>query len=186
MNGNNWYRLARRGADDFRDVNRTKRTFSSLDSQPMQRWRLSHGRRAVCRGPRGRPPSPWLGRRPRRERQAVTELLLARRHGRGGGANPQPCRSPTTVAEPGPVTRWRTFRGDRCHDRTKMAPVAATCRHCHVTLIPSRRATTHRSIPWHAPGARLPGLVRRICCRPGHERSSRPASSVGRRRRCWT
>ena len=67
---------------------------------------------------------PMAGRRPRRERQAVTELLLARRHGRGGGANPQLCRSPTTVAEPGPVTCWRTFRDDRCHDRTKLGPVA--------------------------------------------------------------
>jgi hypothetical protein len=62
----------------------------------------------------------------------------------GRGANPQPCRSPTTVTEPGPVTRWHTFRGDRCHDRTKMAPVAATCRHCHVTLDP-KQARDHPS-----------------------------------------
>jgi hypothetical protein len=54
----------------------------------MQRWRLSHGRRAVCKGPRGRPPSPWLGRRPRRKRQAVTEAMPGGAARPGRGANP--------------------------------------------------------------------------------------------------
>jgi hypothetical protein len=58
-------------------------------------------------GASGRPPSPWLGRRPS-ERQAVTKaFILARRHGQGRGANPRPCRSHKTVTEPDPVTAGR-------------------------------------------------------------------------------
>jgi nitroreductase len=43
------------------------------------------------KGPRGRPPSPWLGRRPRRMPGGEGAHLPTGRHGRGRGANPRPC-----------------------------------------------------------------------------------------------
>jgi hypothetical protein len=113
----------------------------------------------------------------------------------GRGANPQPCRSPTTVTEPGPVTRWHTFRGDRCHDRTKMAPVAATCRHCHVTLDP-KQARDHPSsyslacarctIAWARRTYLLSARSRTVLtpsvfCRASASLLDRPRPSVARR-----
>jgi hypothetical protein len=49
----------------------------------------------------------------RGERQAAMKAsILARRHGRGGGANPRPCRNQNTVTGPGPVTAGSIFPGD--------------------------------------------------------------------------
>jgi hypothetical protein len=152
----------------------------------LQRRRLPHIWSCGTRGPRGRPPSPWLGRRPRRKRQAVTEAMPggAARPGRGGqpAAVPQSynrCRArlcyPLTTPAATDATTGR--HGDRQPGFAGMAMSHRT---------PSGCVTTRCFIPWHGPGARLPGLVGRTCCRPDPERFSRQASPVGRRRRGWT
>lgn len=87
---------------------------------------------------------PMAGRRPRRERQAVTELHLARRHGRGEGANPQPCRSPTTVAEPGVCYLLAHFPRRSTPRQDEDGIRGPTCRHRHDTLDP-KQARDHPS-----------------------------------------
>jgi hypothetical protein len=152
----------------------------------MQRRRLPHSWSCGTRGlGAGHHPHGWAGARG--ERQAVTEAMPGR-CGTAGVGGPTLSRAaalqplPSQALLPaGALPRRSMPRQDE--DETRGRNVSAWP--CHIGS-PSRRATTHRFIPWHAPGAQLPGLVGRTCCRPGHERSSRQASPVGRRRRCWT
>jgi hypothetical protein len=151
----------------------------------LQRRRLPHSWSCGTRGPRGRPPSPWLGRRPRRTPGG--DRGYAWRCGTAGAGGPTLSRA--AVLQPLPSQALLLA------DDTFAATDAMTGRHCdrqpRLAGWPCRirsqaAAITHRFIPWPAPGARLPGLVGRTCCRPGHERSSPQASAVGRRRRGWT
>jgi hypothetical protein len=129
---------------------------------------------------------PMAGPAPEALARRGPRLCLAVRPGRAGGATLsraavlQPLPSQALLPA-GALPRRSMPRQDE--DGTRGRNVSAWP--CHIGS-PSWRATTHRFIPWHAPGAQLPGLVGRTCCRPGHERSSRRASPVGRRRRCWT
>jgi hypothetical protein len=136
-------------------------------------------------GPRGRPPSPWLGRRPRRtpggDRGCVWRCGTA---GAGG-----PTLSRAAVLQPLP-SQALLLADDS--SRRPMPRQDDTVTGSHDLpgwpwrIGPKRARSPIVFIPWPGPGARLPGLVGRTCCRPGHERSSRQASPVGRRRHCWT
>jgi hypothetical protein len=166
-----------------RDQHLRNKPLHLLVSQRIQRrWNCRRTVRHVV--PRGRPSSPWLGRRLKRT-PGTTEASYPGKAARPGrGANPRPCRSPKTVTEPAPVTAGRHICGSPCHDKT-MQSTATRCRIAMSHRIPNP-GQPQIVIPWHGPAARLPGPVGHTCCRPGHERSSRQAPPPGHRHRCWT
>jgi hypothetical protein len=122
VNGSNTHRLAT-GADDVRDEP-DKRAYSSPGSQRKGGGCLITGL-TIRKVPRGRPPSPWLGRRPRRAPGGDEGFHPgeAARPGAGG-----PTLDRAAVIKPSPnqtlLPLGGTFRGDGCHSRRTMRPTA--------------------------------------------------------------
>ena len=126
----------------------------------------------ACGVPRGRPPSPWLGRRPRRTPGADGSFHPgeAARPGRGGSTldraaviRPSPSQTLLPLAGRHIPRRPLPRQDDATHGRNLQGSPCRTGSQI--------RDSPVRLIPWHAPSSRLPGPVEHTCCLPGHGRS---------------